>query len=90
MSRVNVGTIGHVDHGRTALTSALLAVAAAGALMASNQQAIMPTRRPEFEPGYFDMNNLLEDPGKHQQRKARKAERKDRLKAAQRRALEGK
>lgn len=43
---VNVGTIGHIDHGRSTLSCALLAIAAAGVLQ-SAPKAIMPTRLPD-------------------------------------------
>ena len=84
---VNVGTIGHIDHGKSVFRQALLAIAAAGVLQAA-PPAVLPSRRPEFEPG-ADLNALLLDAGNRAQRKARKAERRGRLQAAQRAAVEG-
>lgn len=43
---VNVGTIGHIDHGRNIITQALMIIAAAGVLQHA-PKAIMPTRLPE-------------------------------------------
>lgn len=77
---MNVGTIGHIDFGRT-----MTAIALAGVMLAGNQLAIPTARRREFEPG-FDLNQLLDDPGKRAERQARKAERRERLREAQRRA----
>lgn len=68
--------------------AALPAAALAAILSAGHHQVVMPTRRPEFEPG-FDFNELLPDAGNREQRKARKAERRGRLQAAQRAAIEG-
>lgn len=88
MSRtVNVGTIGHIDHGKTTLTAALLAIAAAG-ILSSAPPVVMPERRREFESG-FDMNDLLADAGNRSHRKARKADRKARMQDLQRAAVEG-
>lgn len=64
--------------------AALAAILAAG----GHQPVPVPARRPEFEPG-FDMNQLLDDPGKRAERAERKADRKARLRDAQRRAFEG-
>ncbi|QNJ57394.1 hypothetical protein Dolphis_88 [Pseudomonas phage Dolphis] len=90
MSRtVNVGTIGHVDHGKSSLVrSVLFALAAAGVLHAAPSVPVLPERRREFEPG-FDLNQLLDDAGKRGERQARKADRRERMKSAQRAALEG-
>ena len=82
MSRVGV-----VSGGRF-LANAIPAAVVAALLSAGNQVAVMPTRRPEFEPGY-DLNQTMDDAGKHAERKARKAERKQRLQAAQRAAVAG-
>jgi hypothetical protein len=88
MSRtVNVGTIGHIDPGKTTLAGLLVAVAAAGFLHAS-QPMVMPERRREFEPGY-DLNDLLDDAGHRAKRKARKADRKARMQELQRAAVTG-
>lgn len=43
---VNVGTIGHIDHGRNIITQALMIIAAAGVLQ-NAPKAIMPTRLPD-------------------------------------------
>lgn len=43
---VNVGTIGHIDHGRNVITQALMIIAAASVLQ-NAPKAIMPTRLPE-------------------------------------------
>lgn len=64
--------------------AALAAILAAG----GHQPVPVPTRRPEFEPD-FDMNQLLDDPGKRAERERRKADRKTRMRDAQRRAFEG-
>jgi hypothetical protein len=72
---------------RTAFAAALPGLAIA-AILANAQPVVMPTRRREFEPDY-DLNQLLDDAGKRGERKARKAERKARLRAAQRSAVEG-
>lgn len=85
--RVNVGTVGHIDHGKSTLTSLLLAVAAAGFLHHA-QPAVLPTRRREFEPG-TDMNHLLDDAGLRAARALRKAARRERLLDLQRIAVEG-
>lgn len=82
MSRVAV-----ISGGRF-LVGALPAIAMAGILSAGNQVAVMPERRREFEHG-FDLNQLLDDAGKRGERQARKADRRERLKAAQRAAVEG-
>ncbi len=44
---VNVGTIGHVDHGKTTLTAAILKVAAAKGLTASNKSVDQIDAAPE-------------------------------------------
>ena len=44
---VNVGTIGHVDHGKTTLTAAILAVLAAKGLVASNKTVDQIDSAPE-------------------------------------------
>jgi elongation factor Tu len=44
---VNVGTIGHVDHGKTTLTAAILKVLAAKGLMASNKSVDQIDSAPE-------------------------------------------
>lgn len=82
MSRVAV-----VSGGRF-LASAIPAAVVAALLSAGNQVAIMPTRRPEFEPG-FDMNRLLSDPGRREERKQRKSARRAKLQELQRDAVEG-
>lgn len=69
-------------------TRSLAAVALGAILAAGNQVAVMPERRREFEPG-FDLNTLLDDAGKREARQARKADRKERMRAAQRAAAEG-
>ncbi len=70
------------------LAGALPAAAMAAILAAGNQVAVMPERRREFEPN-CDLNELLEDAGKREARQARKADRRARLQAAQRAAVEG-
>lgn len=70
------------------LSNAIPAAAIAAILAAGNQVAVMPERRREFEPG-FDLNTMLDDAGKREARKVRKADRKTRLQAAQRAAVEG-
>lgn len=82
MSRVAV-----ISGGRF-LVGALPAIAMAVILSAGAQVALMPERRREFEPG-FDLNQLLDDAGKRGERQARKTDRRERLKAAQRAAVEG-
>ncbi len=44
---VNVGTIGHVDHGKTTLTAAMLKVLAANGLIASNREVDQIDAAPE-------------------------------------------
>ncbi|MBT7754765.1 MAG: elongation factor Tu, partial [Candidatus Magasanikbacteria bacterium] len=44
---VNVGTIGHVDHGKTTTTAALLAVAGAHGLIASTKKVDEIDAAPE-------------------------------------------
>ncbi|MND96335.1 hypothetical protein D3C76_1410170 [compost metagenome] len=66
----------------------LQAAAIAAVLSFGNQLAVLPTRRREFEPD-FDLNQLLDDPGKRAERDARKADRKARMRDAQRRAFTG-
>ncbi len=44
---VNVGTIGHVDHGKTTLTAAILAVATAAGMTASNKKVDEIDQAPE-------------------------------------------
>jgi len=85
---VNVGTIGHISHGRSLLGASLLAVAAAGLLCKASQPVVMPQRRADLEVGH-DLNADLEDAGLLDGRKARKAAFRDRLQAAQRAAAEG-
>jgi len=80
MKRVNVGTIGHINHGKSLLTASVLALLLAG----SQQVAVMPARRRELEPDY-DMNEMI-DLGLRGQRKA---ERKAKLRAAGSRAFRG-
>ena len=77
---VNVGTIGHIDHGKSVVRQALLAIAAAGVLQAA-PPAVMPTRRRDFENGY-DMNDMLADAGDRHSRQLRKNDRKARMRAA--------
>lgn len=91
---VNVGTIGHIDigiggGGKSSLCRALLAAAAMAGLLHNAPPAVLPTRRPEFEPG-FDLNDCLNDAGNRAQRKARKADRRARLQDLQRAAVTGK
>lgn len=77
---INVGTIGHIDHGRSVVRQALLAIAAAGVLQAA-PPAVMPARRRDFEHGY-DMNDMLADAGDRHSRQLRKNDRKARMRAA--------
>ena len=70
------------------LGAALPAAALAALLSAGHQLAVLPSRRREFEPG-TDLNHMLDDAGRHAERKSRKAERRGRLQAAQRAAAEG-
>lgn len=72
---------------RSMLMSACLAVASA-AILVSAPPAIMPARRPELEAG-FDLNDTLADKGKRDERKGRKAERKQRMQDLQRAAVSG-
>lgn len=81
MSRVAV-----IGAGRF-LSSAIPVIALAGVLHAAPSVPILPERRREFEHG-FDLNQLLDDAGKRGERQARKADRRERLKAAQRAAVE--
>jgi len=67
---------------------ALPAIAMAALLSAGHQVAVMPERRRDLEPG-FDLNELLDDAGKRGERQARKTDRRERLKSAQRAAVEG-
>lgn len=47
---VNVGTVGHVDHGKTTLTAAITGVmAAAGGAQAKNSMKSMQLRKKEQE-----------------------------------------
>ncbi|MBB3017644.1 hypothetical protein FHR70_000684 [Microvirga lupini] len=68
-------------------TTLLLAVAAAG-LLAKAPAAIMPTRRPEWQPGY-DMNALLDDAGRRAERALRKVARRSKLQQLQAQAAGG-
>lgn len=80
MKHLNVGTIGHINHGKSALTAAMLALI----LCAGQQVAVMPSRRRELEPEY-DMNDMLDLGGRDQRKAARKAK----LRAAGSRAFTG-
>jgi hypothetical protein len=73
---------------RTSMLLSAGLAAAAAAILASAPPAVMPTRRPEFEPG-FDMNRLLSDPGRREERKQRKSARRAKLQELQRDAVEG-
>lgn len=68
-------------------THAMPAVTLVAMLLAGDQPAVLPARRPEFEPG-FDLNGLLDDAGRRAERKLRKDLRQSRLMAARRAALE--
>jgi len=92
MSTVNVGTIGHVDHGKTTLTAALLRVLGeerAAEVVVMDAEGIAVARRvglirdslkdavDGFNDGLFGRSR---DPG-------RKADRKARMRALQARAF---
>ena len=82
--KVNVGTIGHIDHGKTTLTAALVRVL--GDEMA-NGDVVTDTKAPIIGD-YDECADAPAHPGRVKS-STRKAARKARMLAAQRRAFFG-
>ena len=84
--KVNVGTIGHVDHGKTTLTAALIEVLgndlAGKCVIVDEAPAIKLTPRPDID--LFDCQVIRSSRPKNHKRKADRAER---MKAAQLKAF---